>query len=330
MVVKTEEFHSDFYAPETQLKRTIAALIMSGFNNAKILLLADFWKALSCCDYGYFLDLMENPDKAMPNIIAPLTERSATSRSPAEVEAKFTILETVNAPSSDRSVVEASKSKTNSLGYETGVEKAEAWKKSKRDKIPLSAELQEYVAEKFGRDEQDVGATDKKEYDVLSAAPSMRKRCSSCNDLLPLHAFDFDDNSPDGRAVKCKLCLNDERIAGSELSTDCKQEQPAGDKRATYQNNRSIEALREYAALAKRGFPTKKPERLDADSTWTVIRVAQETQSSVHTAQDNLCRLRKGGYLGRTWSKEAHAHSFWITEKGLEAVSLNDVHVQGS
>jgi hypothetical protein len=325
MVVKTEGFHSDFYAPETQLKRTIAALRMGGFNNAKILLLADFWKALSCCDYSYFLDLMENPDKAMPNAIAPTPERSAMSISSAEVEAEFTVLETANPPSSDKPVVAASESKSNSLGFdETGPEKTEPWKKLKRDKVQLSTELQEYVAGKFAKDEKDIGVTDKKEYDVLSAVPSMRKKCSACNDLLPLHAFDFDDDSPDGRAAKCKLCLNDARIVDREPSAVC--EQSAKDKRATYQINRSMEALREYVTLTKRGFPTKKPGRLDANSTWTVIRVAKETRSSVHTTQDNLCQLRKGGYLGRTWSKEAHAHSFWITQKGLEAVGLNEAH----
>jgi hypothetical protein len=326
MAGKTEGFHSDFYAPETQLKRTIAALRMGGFNNAKILLLADFWKALSCCDYSYFLDLMENPDKAMPNVIAPQTERSTTSKSSTEVEAEFTILETVNAPSSAKPVAMASESKTNSLGYdETEQNKPDSWKKPKRDKIPLSTELQEYIAEKFAKDEKDVGGTDKKEYDVLSAVPSMRKRCSACNDLLPLHAFDFDDDSRDGRAVKCKLCLNDERIVDRETCAD--REQSTKDKRSTYQLNRSLEALRGYVALTKRGFPTKKPERLDDNSTWTVTRVAKETQSSVHTTQDNLCRLRKGGYLGRTWSREAHAHSFWITQKGLEAAGLTEARV---
>lgn len=322
MAGKTEGFHSDFYAPETQLKRTIAALRMGGFNNAKILLLADFWKALSCCDYSYFLDLMENPDKAMPNIIAPTPERSAKSISSAVVEAEFTVLETANALSSDKPVVAASESKTNSLGFaETEPKKHDPWNKPKRDKMQLSTELQEYVAEKFAKEEQDAAVTDKKEYDVLSAVPSMRKRCSTCNDLLPLHAFDFDEDSPDGRAVKCKLCLNDERIVGGELSDG--GEQSAEDKRATYQINRSMEALREYATLTKRGFPTKKPGRLDANSTWTAVRVAKETRSSVHTTQDNLCRLRKGGYLGRIWSREAHAHSFWVTQKGLEAAGLN-------
>lgn len=329
MSVKTEGFHSDFYAPETQLKRTIAALRMSGFNNAKILLLADFWKALSCCDYSYFLDLMENPDKAMPNAIAPAAECSATSISSAEVDAEFTILETANAPYSDKLAAATSESKTSSLGCdETEPEKYDPWKKPKRDKVQLSTELKEYIAEKFAKDEQDAAVTDEREYDILSAVPSMRKRCSACNDLLPLHAFDFDEDSPDGRVIKCKLCLNDERIVDGEPSDGC--EQSAKDKRAAYQIDRSMEALREYVALTKRGFPTEKPERLDANSTWTVTRVAKETRSSVHTTQDNLCRLRKGGYLGRTWSREAHAHSFWITEKGLEAVGLNDVHVQGS
>lgn len=329
MVVKTEGFHSDFYAPETQLKRTIAALRVSGFNNAKILLLADFWKALSCCDYSYFLDLMENPDKAMPNAIVPTTGRSATSISSAEVEAEFTILEAAIAPSSDKLAVATSESKTSSLGFdETEPEKHDPWKNPKRDKMQLSTELKEYISEKFAKDDQDAAVTGEREYDVLSAVPSMRKRCSTCNDLLPLHAFDFDEDSPDGRAIKCKLCLNDERIVDGKPSDGF--EQSARDKRAACQINRSMEALREYVALTKRGFPTEKPERLDANSTWTVTRVAKETRSSVHTTQDNLCRLRKGGYLGRTWSREAHAHSFWITEKGLEAVGLNDVHVQGS
>jgi hypothetical protein len=162
---------------------------------------------------------MENPDKAMPNAIAPTTERSATSISSAEVEAEFTILGTANAPSSDKPVVAASESKSNTLGFdETGPEKLEPWKKPKRDKVQLSTELQEYVAGKFAKDEKDIGITDKKEYDVLSAVPSMRKKCSACNDLLPLHAFDFDDDSTDGRAVKCKLCLNDERIVDTEPS----------------------------------------------------------------------------------------------------------------
>jgi hypothetical protein len=262
----------------------------------------------------------------MPSAIAQTTERSATSISSAEIEAEFTILGIANAPCSDKPVVAASESKSNSLVFDgTGPEKLEPWKKSKRDKIPLSTELQEFVAEKFAKDEKDVGVPDKKEYDVLSAVPSMRKKCSACDDLLPLHAFDFDDDSPDGRAVKCKICLNDERIVYNEPFAVC--EQSAKDKRATYQINRSMEALREYATLTKRGFPTKKPGRLDANSTWTVIRVAKETRSSVHTTQDNLCRLRKGGYLGRTWSKEAHAHSFWITQKGLEAAGLIEAHI---